>query len=269
MSWFSRLFGGSKTPPRPPGVDSPIIAAMRAEARPCVRLVPSVQPSGCFLGGTPAAALGKPWPTWQGQPLDFLAQLDLAAVAAAGGPDWLPPTGILLFFYGPDERWGFDPADRGSAVVMLAEPGTPPAASSAYPLRYLEPVAGLSYPRADRLAGRFDDESDADWDEALDFATPDEPAHQIGGYPDPVQNDDMELECQLASNGIDVGTPAGYKSAAAKQLESGSSDWRLLLQIDSDDDHMWGDLGKIYFWIREQDARAGDFSGIWLVLQCG
>jgi uncharacterized protein YwqG len=31
---------------------------------------------------------------------------------------------------------------------------------------------------------------------------------------------------------------------------------------------MWVDTGRIYFWIREQDARAGDFSKAWMILQC-
>lgn len=48
------------------------------------------------------------------------------------------------------------------------------------------------------------------------------------------------------------------------------SEWRLLLQLDSDDasDMMWGDSGILYFWIREADARAGDFSNVWVILQC-
>ena len=31
---------------------------------------------------------------------------------------------------------------------------------------------------------------------------------------------------------------------------------------------MWGDVGTLHCWIREPDARAGDFSGVWLILQC-
>ncbi len=30
----------------------------------------------------------------------------------------------------------------------------------------------------------------------------------------------------------------------------------------------WGDVGTLHCWIREPDARAGDFSGVWLILQC-
>jgi uncharacterized protein YwqG len=80
----------------------------------------------------------------------------------------------------------------------------------------------------------------------------------------------MDLECQLTSNGIYCGDPSGYNSPEAQRLRGGAEDWRLLLQMDSDDDLglMWGDVGILYFWIREQDARAGDFSKSWVILQC-
>ena len=53
-------------------------------------------------------------------------------------------------------------------------------------------------------------------------------------------------------------------------MRQGAADWRLLLQLDSDDgvDFMWGDAGVLYFWIREADARAMRFDRVWLVLQC-
>jgi uncharacterized protein YwqG len=81
----------------------------------------------------------------------------------------------------------------------------------------------------------------------------------------------MELECQLASNGVNCGSPEGYATPQAKQLEDGAQNWRLLFQMDSDDDLgvMWGDVGMLYFWIEEAAARRGDFSNVWLVLQCG
>ena len=81
----------------------------------------------------------------------------------------------------------------------------------------------------------------------------------------------MELECQLASNGLYVGDATGYQHPRRFELEGGATDWELLLQLDSDDDAdmMWGDAGALYFWIRKQDAETADFSKVWMVLQCG
>jgi uncharacterized protein YwqG len=80
----------------------------------------------------------------------------------------------------------------------------------------------------------------------------------------------MDLQCQLVSNGLFCGDPSGYNDPRAKALEAGAKDWQLLLQIDSDDDldMMWGDLGMLYLWVRASEAREGDFSGSWVVMQC-
>ena len=96
-----------------------------------------------------------------------------------------------------------------------------------------------------------------------------ETTHRMLGHPDQVQGE-MQLECQLASNGIYVGTPKGYADPRRTALEAGADDWRLLLQIDSDDNLgvMWGDCGRVYFWIKEQDLKRQDFDNVWLVLQC-
>lgn len=66
----------------------------------------------------------------------------------------------------------------------------------------------------------------------------------------------MQLECQLASNGIYVGDSSGYNHPKRRALENGATDWQLLFQIDSDEKGlgtMWGDVGRVYFWIRQQD----------------
>jgi uncharacterized protein YwqG len=43
------------------------------------------------------------------------------------------------------------------------------------------------------------------------------------------------------------------------------------LQFDSDDTAklMWGDLGMLYFWVRQQDLKVREFSKAWMTLQCG
>ena len=81
------------------------------------------------------------------------------------------------------------------------------------------------------------------------------PAHQMAGYPSPIQDDRMELCCQQIVH------PEGTIPDAAN--------WRLLLQLDTDDEAgmMWVDEGRLYFWIHEKDALAGDFSKAWMILQ--
>lgn len=199
---------------------------------------------------------------------------------AANGPDWLPAQGALFFFYDSEQStWGFDPNDRGSWAVLYAADGIADHVSieptdlndeGRYAEISIGATADLSIPDPDRLGAGALDLSETDWNliEAL-RSTP-SPTHQVGGYPRPVQNDGMELDCQLASNGLYLGNGDAYRSARAQELDDGKSDWRLLLQLDSDDDAemMWGDVGTLYFWIREQDALTCDFSKVWMILQC-
>jgi uncharacterized protein YwqG len=80
----------------------------------------------------------------------------------------------------------------------------------------------------------------------------------------------MELECQLVSKGVYCGDSEGFMSSKARTLSAGATDWRLLLQIDTDDEAqmMWGDGGRLFFWIRDQDLLAQRFEDGWLILQC-
>jgi uncharacterized protein YwqG len=116
----------------------------------------------------------------------------------------------------------------------------------------------------------FDDEEDNEYYKLRDAPFLGMTKHQVAGFPSAVQNDSMELECQLASSGLYCGDGSGYNDPRRKALEAGAKDWRLLLQFDSDDDLnvMWGDVGMLYFWVREADAAAGDFRQPWLILQC-
>ncbi len=79
----------------------------------------------------------------------------------------------------------------------------------------------------------------------------------------------MEIECQLASHGVYCGESSVHSAPEFARLRDGAGDWRLLLQLDSDDDLgvMWGDGGILYFWIREEDAQTGRFDNAWVVLQ--
>ena len=277
---FRRLFG-SKGPQDPPR-DLEALAA--PHAAPAVHLVAGAEGSSSHLGGAPALPEGFDWPSRGGAPLAFIARIDLAELERALPVEWLPSSGSLLFFYDAEKQpWGFDPADRdGWAVLRLPEAmGAAGAAGgrarapagALLPHRAISfrPIRTLPSPERPGIAALRLSYAEQDAYDALqDRPFGGKPKHQVAGFPSPVQGDGMELECQLASNGLFCGDESGYRDSRAPQLEAGASTWRLLLQVDSDDDLgvMWGDLGRLYFWVREEDARAGDFSGVWMVLQC-
>lgn len=79
------------------------------------------------------------------------------------------------------------------------------------------------------------------------------------------------LEAQLVMNGLYCGDASGYRDPRRTDLERACEEWRLLLQLDSDETAklMWGDLGMLYFWVRQSDLSRGDLSSAWMTLQCG
>jgi uncharacterized protein YwqG len=232
------------------------------------------------LGGVPLVGAGFEWPhTRAGQPLCFVGQLNSDDINAALGQDTLLAGTVLAFFYEADQQqgWGFDPGDAQYWRVILAVAATATAAPA--------PGGAVTFPNVALAANRVltvperweppvEDLWEIDRDAVNDIydrlGTADRPPrHRVFGWPDLVQNP-MQLECQLASNGIYVGNPEGYRDPRVTGLEAGASDWFLLWQIDTDDDAgwMWGDVGTIYYWIRRQDLAAGDFDRVWMVFQC-
>ena len=235
------------------------------------------------LGGTPDLAPGMSWPVCNGVPMAFMAQIRLSDAVAHDPDARLPRSGMLYFFYeAQEQKWGFDPKDRDHWKVIYhdGDPGT---------LQPAEPPANLPEesrfrccrvtfsteigvpPYESGIVERLrlsDTEGDA-YGRLLDALERHEPIHRLLGYPEPIQGD-MQAECQFASNGVNTGGSNGENEARLADLRKGITDWRLLLQIDSDDSlgTMWGDAGRIYFWIREQDLKNRDFANVWLVLQC-
>jgi len=274
MGILQRLFG----PKEPPPPTRDVTALASPLTQPAVHVVTATGESSSYLGGAPPLPTGTAWPSRDGAALTFLACLDLASLQAAGPVPWLPESGRLLFFYDAEKQpWGFDPKDRGSWAVMLAGEGAPASSPpEAVPALTHRPVTFLridSYPSWERPEVAALNLTDAESElliEASDAVFGTAPHHQVGGFPDPVQSDEMELECQLVSHGLYCGDTSGYLSSRASELRDGAKSWRLLLQLDSDDDLdvMWGDGGLLYFWIREEDARAGRFDQAWVVLQC-
>jgi uncharacterized protein YwqG len=232
------------------------------------------------LGGEPDLPPSVPWPEWRGRPLSFVAQIGMSDLPQV--PDQaLPMAGLLSFFYdGEQEVWGFDPRDRGGWRVLWADPGAPlesrrsPAELAdhgRFRARGLSPTIEVTHvsPESAELEqlGLSRDEwfRYAELVEEADTG----PIHRFLGHPDPIQGD-MQLECQLVTNGLYCGDGSAYKDPRADALRAGAVDWRLLLQIDSDDDAemMWGDVGRLYYWLTTDAFARRDWTSSWMILQC-
>jgi uncharacterized protein YwqG len=224
------------------------------------------------------------WPSWGGALLSFLGQIDLGSLPSNSRVDWMPREGLLLFFYDWLSVWGTNPGDRVGWCVLHLDPAastierqTPSALTEMGQFRRknlrLQPA--LSLPSYQRVGFDFFAVEGEARDEYLEARDRDAwaggPRHQFLGWPDPVQNDTMEEECQLAFNGYNFrGDPRAQSDPRIAELLAGAGEWELLLQLDTDNEigMEWGDNGMLYFWVRRDDARRGDFSNVWMILQC-
>lgn len=256
---------------------------------------------GTRFGGAPDVPDGFEWPYFEGsdmddlvkpRPLSFLAQFDLEGLAQFDKDGLLPKTGVLSFFYELDsQRRGFDPDDKGCARVFwfedkeaLRKAEFPDELAAEYRLPVLKIAA-----RSEKSYQSYEDfllqreKLIEDWDkfdEALGSlgadVDEDENITKLLGWADPIQGN-MTRECELVSRGYYLGTPEGRSEVTPldrQEAEQWSAeDWLPLFQLDTVEDGdfelMFGDRGRIYFYIRRDDLAARNFDNVWLVLQCG
>jgi uncharacterized protein YwqG len=266
--------------------------------RPSIRVRPQAEPlaaplalGASRLGGAPHMPATTAWPTWHGRSLSFVAQLNLAEVAPHDTRGLLPPTGWLAFFYDALEQpWGHDPADRGRAVVHYY-----PAAAGLAPRPLPPDLTTETYTAFSAAALSFAPELTLPnpWDEDLplpeDAFTEEQRAaygfllltqHGDGtsrllGNSDNLQGP-MRAQCALASQGTShSAAQPQFEELSAEQAtafaQQAAGEWELLLQLDSHEDEagmMWGDLGRLYFWINRADLARRNFSQVWQLLQC-
>lgn len=263
-----------------------VLPSIRLEAEPAE--MDNLNLGASRFGGVPDMPPETQWPEAAGRPMSFLAQIrlrDLRRFEEAAG---LTPDGWLCFFYdNVEQRWGFDPNDRDHWRVLYFDapldtlerrpaPNVGEEVEAPFASCRLTPTIEYMLPHVDVVQGtlemEFDDAEIEDYEKLFARVNGDAGAtrHRMFGFPEQIQGD-MRLECQLVSNGLYCGDSTGYEDPRAAELEPGMFEWLLLLQIDTDEDGpgwMWGDSGRLYFWIREEDLAAGRFEKTWCVLQC-
>ncbi len=248
----------------------------------------SDDPGTAHLGGSPLLPPDFAWPRFGEHPLLFLGQLDLAALPPLPpGPDadLLPRTGILSLFFAdcdPDPARGHgalfyfpDPA----VLVRTAQPDE--VRERPYPTFILtakveEPaLPGWEQPFYALLLGTFDDPDVCPYSQAIELVRnlatyggqwweEGLAKHQLLGYPEILQSDALAAAAYDEREHLGVAHPPWNSREHAEQ----AAQWRLLWQVDSEDDLMLGDAGMVHVVIREEDLRARRFERARVVFQC-
>ena len=194
------------------------------------------------LGGRPDLQRSMAWPVYDGRPLSFVAQVDLAEVAALDSTNLLPKAGLLSFF--------FDHAEPLGALVyavVLSEPGTPLSRrafpdelpdAERYPGAELRPEPELTLPPEPPPFLTGPEVEAYQWElQELEA----DPIHRMLGHPDIVQGDPRDDDAPC-----------------------------LLIQIDSDGAARmeWGDVGRLYFLTAPEVLERGTFDKVRCHFQC-
>lgn len=208
------------------------------------------------IGGIPNLPPSLTWPFWQQQPLKFIAQLNCRALQPLDLVHALPNEGFLAFFYdGEYDLYDREPNDPQRWRVLywkeegplLQQQALPDNSAYPYYAREVQPMLewalpDIGSPELEMLGltweAMYEPSSEPSVRESGEMYLalqqqvsllypPRQPLHRSLGYADPVQ------------------TPIG---------EPG---WQLLLQIDSDEQTgvKWGDMGRIYYLIAEEDLK--------------
>jgi uncharacterized protein (TIGR02996 family) len=206
------------------------------------------------FGGRPDLPAGTKWPEFDGAPLSFLGQFNLAELAVSPVARDLPNRGLFSVFalYDEDEgnddidfdkgRWRFLYFPDDTNLVRHDFDDDLPSGSRFRSCRvsYSE---GLTLPA-----------EDSPWGKKLGVG-PDSPGHETYF--------DLHMDMSLSDHLL------GYPFTIQEDV-LGKKSVRHLLTLDSNDGAgwEWGDGGQLYFTLTESDLKAQRFDRVKLELQC-
>lgn len=267
--------------------------------KPGIRLQPTSTHSQSKFGGFPSVESEIfQWPSYQGNPLAFLGQIDLAEMASILQFEWMPSSGQLLFFYDIIEQCsGRDPTECESWRVIYQQNPDNVAQfpddldiEAKFTERFI--TGAVEYrlpPYADHVHihnANYALDKPA-FQELMDLkaveSEAETPYYQFGGYPTDPNYGSARMDAHLAFHGLKMfyqdvgalndlmqGTPlpgscsALYTSDDALKIETSAEDWELLLQLDTDNEFIFGDGYKLFFYVQKTKAKENNFEDCWI-----
>ena len=209
--------------------------------------------------------------------LSFIAQINLSETSQYDTENLLPKSGLLYFFYSAEQgSWGFDYRDKNTFKIIYWDGNFDKLQRTDFPKDLPEyacyKACSVEIKSENSLPCEhevYDNFTDKESDLFMDNVYGDGNVNKLLGYSDNIQGE-MEFECELVTNGLYCGDSSSYNNPKSKALEPNAKNWRLLLQIDSNEENgmMWGDSGRLYFWIKKDDLLNRNFDKSWFCLQC-
>lgn len=233
-------------------------------------------------GGKPDLPENIEWPVEEnGEPLYFVAQINLHDVSNLDSSNLLPKTGILYFFYttfyfrsGGLDVYGVKPEDKDKFKIIYSKDAADKLQRRDFPSSL---PAGAKFQTRELtfiVDSSFSDEN-------IDFLNNDElleynnilmknenRAGKMLGYASVIQ-DSMEFDCELVTHGMRCDRAIDYNDPSYAEFIKNQSEWLLLLEVVSGivPGMEWGDMGNLYFWIKRKDLQENRFDKAWMFLQ--
>lgn len=254
---------------------APYAAALAKTQRPALAIALEPMPSDDVLaskvGGRAYWPEGHDYPQdGRGQSLFLLAQIDFSEAPRLEG---YPDSGLLQFFIANDDLYGADfgpnaAVQKDFRVVYwpapLAAPGStmlPASRGEIYlPMDPYKPRR-MRFIAANETMGAGDAGIDAVLGQDVYALAEQYAAHH--GLPEDAVVD--ALYTHLARTGHKLG---GYPYFTQEDPRRADDPRRLLLQLDTDDQMMWGDAGVANFFIDPDDLARRDFSRVMYNWDC-
>lgn len=233
------------------------------------------------LGGKPLAPENFTWPVYiddssdETHYLSFIAQFDCEELAKYDIESFLPRTGILSFFYDiKGQPWGDEHEDKTRFRVYwfeeadkLIETDFPEDLMEEFCIPHIDldissKPSYVSWEDYEIAYGELSpEERDAYFDMYIKLEGEEpEGRNKILGWADVIQ-DNMTVQCEEMRESDSDYLPAETLG-----------EWQLLLQLSSiehdDFELLFGDCGKLYFYIKKVDLQNRNFDDVWCILQC-